>query len=211
MQVKIDDSIYESIRKIAEKSNRSIKDVVEEALKVYILGAESIDRDVKDVKHRWISVQYRSFCRKCGKQLEVGDIAFYVRYTYSDGSSKSFIYCPECFYPDSALAKLYLKRKEMEAVVRGLKNEADKLADEVSRLRTLYDVARLKSDIIDFWRDLRESFSHDPDLAKVNSFMDRLSEIIDRISRLEVAVDRIVSTGRRRRQQYKVMDIIETK
>lgn len=191
MQVKIDDSIYESIRKIAEKSNRSIKDVVEEALKVYILGAESIDKDVKDVKHRWISVQYKSFCRKCGKQLEVGDIAFYVRYTYSDGSSKSFIYCPECFYPDSALAKLYLKKKELESIIRGLKKEANRLADEINKLKMEEDVLKIKSEIITFWRNFRESFSHDPNISRIDEFMDKLDELINKISSLEQIVTTI--------------------
>ncbi|MEM2390372.1 MAG: ribbon-helix-helix protein, CopG family [Ignisphaera sp.] len=199
MQIKIDDSIYESIRKIAEKSNRSIKDVVEEALKVYILGAESIDKDVKDVKHRWISVQYRSFCRKCGKQLNVNDIAFYVRYTYSDGSSKSFIYCPECFYPDSALAKLYLKKKELESIIRGLKKEANRLADEINKLKTEEDVLKIKSEILAFWRNFRESFSYDPNISRIDEFMDKLDELINKISSLEQIVTNISA---RRKKDY---------
>lgn len=186
--VRIDQDLYDRVRAIAEKNGRTIKDIIEDAIKLYVLGVESVDRDIKDIKHRWISVQYRTSCYRCKKTIDVGEVAYYIRYKYSDGSSKSFVYCSDCYFSSSGLAKLYIKKKELEAVIKGLKKEADRLAEEVSELQKIYDILNLKKDLMDFWRNVREIFSQTSDISKVNEFFDRLAELVDRVSSIEATI-----------------------
>jgi len=212
-QVKLSQDIYEKVRKIAEKSNRSIKEVVEEAIKIYLLGAEGIDKDVKGVQQKWISVQYPTSCRRCGKRLNPGDLAFWIKYTYSDNSTRSFVYCPDCYYTsfDQSLAKKFLKQKELEATIRGLKKEAERLAEEVNRLKQQYDILQLKEEVFKLYREfhsfLGESITSDEKLAKVNEFLERLQDVIDRLNRLEATLEHVMDLKPRKRRAEKTATV----
>jgi hypothetical protein len=83
---------------------------------VYILGKEqSIDRDVKSIKNTWIVAKYSTKCVRCGKQLGVGEMVYWIRITYSDNSMRSFVYCGDCYMNifDVSLAKRYIKKKNL--------------------------------------------------------------------------------------------------
>ena len=134
-------------------------------------------------------MQYPATCRACGKRLNVGELAFWIRYTYSDGSSKSFIYCPDCYYMsfDQSLAKKYLKLKEMEAVYKGLKKHADALAKELMELQVRVDVARLKAQVRDLLHAFHDAMINGED-QRIIEFLEKVDELLSKINVLEMKI-----------------------
>ena len=187
--VKINEDIYKKVKEIAEKSNKSIREIVEEALNVYLLGKEQVDKDVKEIKNKWIVTKYTSKCSKCGKTVNVGDMVFWVRIIYADNSIRSYIYCSECYLSsfDTSLAKKYMKVKELEATYKSLKKMCDSLAEQAKELQNKVNLLQLEKDIEQFWFAFRETFGQNPDLKIVNDFLIKLEDLINRVSTLEKA------------------------
>ena len=191
--IRISEEIYDKLKEISEKSGKSIKEIVEEAINVYLLGkSSSADKEIKSIKEKWIVLKYPTKCSVCKKDLKEGELVYWVRVEYSDSSAKTTIICSSCYYEkiDTSLAKQYLKRKELEATVKGLKKEADRLASEVQKLQQQYDILTVKKELVELWRAFRDAFLNDREFqAKFDSFMDRLNELTDRVSRLETQIN----------------------
>jgi Ribbon-helix-helix protein, copG family. len=207
--VKISDEVYNKVKELAERTGKSIREIVEEAINIYILGkSEAIDKDIKNIKEKWIVVKFQSKCAKCGRQVNQGDMAYWIHVEYADGSRRSIIYCMDCYYTsiDSALAKKYLKMKELEATVRGLKKEADRLAEEIKQLEQTVNLLRLERDIEKFWYDFKSAFVDNPSVDVVKSFIDRMREIIDRVEALEKQLQyaRVVEKGKKTRKSEEI-------
>jgi len=192
--VRISDDIYRRVKEIAEKSGKSIKDIVEEAIQIYLLGKSGIEnKEIRSVKEKWIVVKFKSRCSKCNMELQEGDIAYWIRVEYEDGSSRSFIYCSDCYFVkiDRSLAKRFMKVKELEAVKRGLQKEIEDLMDKVKDLQEKYEVSALKREIFEFYRAFQESFNGVIDsnnFSKIQEFLERLMDLADRINRIESAI-----------------------
>jgi predicted transcriptional regulator len=189
--VRISEEVYKKIKDIAEKSGKSIREVVEEAIQLFLLGKEqAVEKDVKEIKNKWIVTKYPSKCSKCSKNINAGDMVFWIRVTYGDNSIRSFIYCSECYLTsfDTSLAKRYLKVKELEATYRSLKKLCDSLAQQATELQNKVNLLNLEKDIESFWFNFRSVFTNNPDVKVVNDFVMKLEEIIDKVKRLEAVM-----------------------
>jgi len=189
--VRISEEIYKKIKDIAEKTGKSIREVVEEAINIYLLGKEqAVDKDVKEIKNKWIVAKYPSKCSRCQKEIGVGDMAYWIRIEYADNSVRSYLYCSECYLAsfDLALAKKYMKVKELEATYRSLKKFCDSLAEQAKELQNKVNLLQLEKDIEKFWMDFRTVFVNNPDVKIVNDFVKQLLELIDKVKRLEATV-----------------------
>jgi len=207
-KIRISEELYEQIQKVAEKSGRSMRELVEEAVKAYLLGTENIDKPVKSVSGKIIPVQYETRCRLCGKRISKGELAYWVKYVYNDNTTKSYVICLDCYYKDTALAEWYLKKKKLESIVRGLKKEADRLADEVEKLRTEYSILNLKKEIYSVWNDFKNFIlrpHHELNDDKLNEFIEKINELIDRVSSIEASL-RIEIESRRKAKKIKVLE-----
>jgi Ribbon-helix-helix protein, copG family. len=142
--IKVSDHVHEKLVELAEKRGLSINQLVEEILNTYLYGVSG-DKGIKKFLDKDIVLQYETKCRRCGKELKVGEIAHYVRYEYEDNTSRTFIYCLDCWYSSSALAKQYLTKRKLELTIRGLRQEADKLTQEITRLTQ--ELEQLKIDL----------------------------------------------------------------
>jgi len=190
--IKVSEDIYKKVKEIAEKSGKSIREIVEEAINIYLLGKEqAVDKDVKEIKNKWITAKYPSKCSKCGKTVNIGDMVFWVRITYADNSIRSYIYCSDCYLSlfDTSLAKKYLKIKELEATFKSLKKMCDSLAEQAKELQNKVNLLQLEKDIEQFWFAFRESFGQNPDLKIVNDFLIKLEDLINKVSTLEKALN----------------------
>jgi HicB family. len=142
--IKVSDHVHEKLVELAQKRNISINQLVEEILNAYLYGA-SFDKPIKRIIDKDLELHYNDKCRKCGRELKAGEIAHYVRYIYEDNTSSKAIYCLDCWYSSSALAKQYLNKKRLELIIKGLKQEADKLVEEINRLQS--EIEQLKIDL----------------------------------------------------------------
>jgi Ribbon-helix-helix protein, copG family. len=188
VQVKISEEVYNKVKEIAEKSGKSIREVVEEAINIYLLGkSDAIDKDVKSVKEKWIVAKFQSKCAKCGKSINQGDMVFWVHIEYADNSKRSIVFCTECYYTsiDTALAKKYLRAKELEAIIRGLKKEADRLAEEVKQLEQKVNLLKVEREIEEFWFAFRTTFGSSPESTILRNFLDKLEDLINKVREIE--------------------------
>jgi hypothetical protein len=196
--VRVDKEIYEKIKLLAEKTNREIKDIVDEALRLYVLGsAPDSGKEITEIKSDIITLQYERRCYKCGKQLNIGDLAYWIRYTYSDNTKRSLYYCLECYYQSAGLKNLYLTKKKFEIIIRSLRAEADELSKKVLQLRTEVKLYDLKSELYRLYKDLIQHIA-DPDLKN------KLIEISDKLSDLDKKINDLI-------EDLKIIPMIKTK
>jgi len=203
-KVRISDELYDQLQKLAERSNKSMRELVEEAVKAYLLGTESVDKPVKSVQGKIIPLQYTSRCRFCGKVIQSGELGYWVKYVYNANSTKSYVVCLDCYYKHTALAEWYLKKKKLEAIVRGLKKEADRLAEEVNKLRTEYDLFNIKRDVANVWNSFKQYIlTPNTSLDRVGEFIDKVNELIDRVAGIEAFIRSEVNVVKKRRKLEK--------
>lgn len=203
-QIKVDDDVHEKLKEIADKRQISINDLVRELLNLY-LGGFTTEKAVEKVVSKELITDSEKYCYKCKRKIEIGETVTWIKYVYSDGSAKTLYYCFECANPN--IAKIFKKKREMELVVKQLKNEADRLVDEINKLETIRDFYKLKSDVLQFWKEFRHVVANDPSVDKVNTFFDKLIELMDRIVRLEQIVSSIDMRKRRQMHQQSVVHV----
>jgi len=206
-KIRVSDEIYEQLQKLAERTGRSMRELTEEAIKAYLLGTENIDKPVKSVSAKVIPLQYPSRCRFCGKEIKQGELAYWAKYTFTDNSTRSYVICLDCYYKDTALADWYLKKKKLEAVVRGLKKKADKLAEQVEALRLERDIYSVKRDIVSTWDHYKTYlYSSSKDDAKIQEIFERLQELADKIAELEAGMKLIAEHKLKIRESRVMLD-----
>jgi Ribbon-helix-helix protein, copG family. len=183
-QIKVSEDVHDKLKEIAEKQGCSVNDVIKTLLNLYLGG--SSERTIDKILTKEFVADSEKVCNKCKRRIEVGEIVYWVKYVYSDGGATTRYFCMECANPH--LAKIYRKKKEMEIIVRQLKQEADSLVEEIKRLEQVKTVYEVKSELIQFWRAFKSTFTDNPDYKVVETFLDRLNELVDKVNRLEAMV-----------------------
>ena len=184
-QIKVSEDIYEQLKKIAEKNGDiSLNDVIKTLLYIYLGG--SSERSIDKILTKEFIADSEKVCSKCKRKISVGEPIYWVKYVYSDGSSSTRYFCMECANPH--LAKIYRKKKEMEIIIKQLRQEADKLVEEINQFEQVKEVYTVKREIMQFWRDIKTTFTNDPNLQKIDTFFDKLNELLDKVNRLEAMV-----------------------
>ena len=188
-QIKVSDDVYEQLKKIAEKNGGiSLNDVVKMLLNLYLGG--SAERTIDKILTKEFIADRELFCSVCKRKINIGEPVTWIKYVYSDGGSVTRYLCFECANPH--LGKLYRKKKEIETIVKQLKQDADKLVEEVNQLEQAVEVAKLKKEVMDFWRAFSETFSNNPDYRVVEQFLDKFNELLDKVNRLEATVKPVI-------------------
>lgn len=184
-QIKVSEDVYEKLKEIADKNDGiSINDVIDRLLNLYLGG--STDRTIDKILTKEFIADRELYCSACKRKIRVGEPVTWIKYVYSDGGAVTRYLCFECASPH--LGKLYKKKKEMEVVVKQLKQEADRLVEDINMLEQVKAVLDIKKELMQFWRDIKTTFINDPNLQKVDTFFDKLSELFDRVGRLEAMV-----------------------
>ena len=181
-KIRISPELYEKIKAIAEKSGKSIRELAEEALNAYILGREGIEgKDIKGITDKIIPLQYPAKCRRCKKQLNEGDLAYWVKITYNDNTIKSYVLCLDCYYQSNALKEWYLKKKQLERIVKALRKEADELSEQVLELRKYRDVIQIKEQARELLREVQELIDVFMGADDVRSELSKLQQAVENI------------------------------
>jgi predicted CopG family antitoxin len=212
--VKISDNVYDKLKDLAEKRSISLNQLVEEILNVY-LGGES-DRAIKKIVSMDLINEYENKrCRKCGKQLAVGEQIHYIKYEYHDGSVRVVYYCLDCWYSTSALAKQYLTKKKLELTVKGLRQEADKLVEEIKTLQQQLEEIKIQLDVRKALAKIREEldFLLSQELIRredYNKLLSKVEELLLRIEELEkktkpVELEALTETDREKKKRVKLI------
>jgi hypothetical protein len=187
VNVRISKEIYEKVSQVAEKSGKSIREVVEDAIMAYVMGAVG-DKPIKAVKAKIIPVNWGGKCAFCGRRIEPGELAYWAKTEYEDGSTRSSLICLDCYYKDSAMAEWYLKKKKWEAIVRGLEKRAEQLRKEIEALEVQKNLAALKSEVFRMWQSFKDAITDNKLLEEIDGFMDNTITLIEKLIDLEVQI-----------------------
>jgi chromosome segregation ATPase len=114
-------------------------------------------------------------------------MCMWVKYEYADSSARSVYYCLDCWYSTSALAKKYLKLKELEATVRGLKQEADKLVEKIKQYEKMLEELKIQLDVRQALVKLRDEmeFLLSQRLITIQDFKQALAKVEELLLRIE--------------------------
>jgi DNA-binding protein H-NS len=198
-KVRIASELYEEIKKLAEKQNRSMREVVEEAIRLYLFGQADADKPPKSIKGKIIQLSFPTKCVKCGRKLEPGDVAYWSRVEYEDGSKKTFILCLDCYYQRTALAKYYVKKRELEIALQGLREEVRQLSEKAVRLKVETELAELAREAV---QAIRALYDYVEDKQRFVELMEKLEdtarELRDRLGSLKLLEKRKKEKKRKR-------------
>ncbi|RLB79531.1 MAG: hypothetical protein DRH17_13655 [Deltaproteobacteria bacterium] len=197
-KVRISKELYDKLKEVADRSNKSIRELVETAITKFLLGTESVgsDAEVKNVKvvKSW-RLRFPARCPICGEEIKAGSIVVREIVELEDGRKVNNFYHPDCYESssDSALAKLYVRKRVLERTIRGLKKEADRYVELIETLRTEYDMLSIKKEVYTLWKDYKNFILHGKDDEKFDEFMDRLNDLLDKVTRLEASLELLTS------------------
>jgi predicted CopG family antitoxin len=202
-QIKVSEDVYEQLQKIADKNGGiSLNDTIKMLLNIYLGG--SSERTIDKILTKEFIADREVVCSKCKKTIGIGEVVYWVKYMFSDGSKSTRYFCFECANP--SLGKIYKKKKEMEIIIKQLKQEADKLVEKINMLEQVKTVLDIKKELIQFWRDIKTTFINDPNLSKVDTFFDKLSELFDRVGRIEAMVTPIAEKVKAKAKKKEVFE-----
>ena len=208
-KIRISPDLYDQLKRIAEKRGVSIREVAEEAIRAYLYGTQGIEKPVKKIRDGVITLQYSTRCSRCKRELRAGDLAYWSRTEFEDGTSVTRILCMECYYSTSAFKEYYLEKLRLERLLRELRKEARELGERVLELRSQYKSLRIISEIEglirevrDDYRDAIEHFPEDEAVEKLDTLISKLESLLERIEApvVEYAENRNVSRNIQRRR-----------
>jgi len=195
--VRLNPEAYEVVKRIAEQTGKSINEVVTEAINAYYRGLSPEGKQIKrisDIKP-WV-LKAPARCAGCGKELKAGERVMYQFVEYEDKSRKHIFICLDCSVEENSLAKLYVKKYQLEKTIRGLKKLADSYAEQLTTISRIQDFYTTVHDITKELRVLRDYFKqyqHPREVLElVTKFMDRLESMENRVREVEEGLRELV-------------------
>jgi len=180
--IKVDDETYQLLQQLAEQSKLSIKEIASKAIKLYYAGMEHVpaDKEIKKIEDKIITLKYPARCKKCGRELKQGDIAYWIRYTYEDKSTKSRILCIKCYndekIADTTLAKLTIKEYQLKRKIEALNKHIKQLLSKAEDIQYVIDIYELKRKVKTLIEHLEQLFDNKEELKKVKEEIEELLE-----------------------------------
>jgi RNase P subunit RPR2 len=187
--IKVSEKVKERLEKLAEKMGGvSINTVVETLLDHYETGIVK-DKPIKSKIDTELVSKYETQCSKCGSVIKVGDRFRYIRIEYEDGSKDVVRLCVDCMLEGYLLKRYYMKKRELEVVIRELRKEANELIDKINELQKHGDMLKMKAEVMGLIKDVKDlmrSLSPTSDLRPLLiQILEKLDTALDKIDKLE--------------------------
>ncbi|MEM4976081.1 MAG: hypothetical protein QXT64_02010 [Desulfurococcaceae archaeon] len=186
--VRISSEAKKLVEEIAQKTGRSVSQLVSEAIYRVYLGADksmenAVDKKITDIKTETFKAKSdKLFCSICKRQINKDELVTVVTIHYDDNTVSKTFYCYSCYMSetisDEKLLALEKKLHELRRVKKLLENEKKKLLDEVTKLEKIVYNLRFLNDLDLLTRELlaREDIS-DEDKKKIFEFEKKVNEL----------------------------------
>jgi len=209
--IKVDDDVYQKLNEVAQRTGKSIKDLATQAIKLYLEGTtqDIVDAEIEDIKRTWIKLKYPGKCSGCGKPLNAGDEAYYIKYIYKDNKvpPRTVLYCVTCYFDkvetDEVLARRYVKLRELERLIRYFERRARELADVEVLNNLVRDFVHAREVVLQMIS--RKSYSNE-DVRTLEEIYNKIDALLQALSTAKIKVAearkraRVYSYGRTRRE-----------
>jgi gas vesicle protein len=194
--VKIKKEIYDKLKAMGDKTGKSVRELVNEILHSYLHGMEVQEGKavIAISKPTIIPVKLKyAKCSVCGSDIPYGELALGTKVTYEDKSVRWIFTCLRCYFNEDAMAQKYIKTKELEATVRGLKKLANKYIEVINK------IPQLNTEILRIWEEIRDRLKDFLEYARSYKIEDytvvraRIMELSDTISDLADKLNQLVA------------------
>lgn len=208
--VRISSEAKKLVEEIAQKTGRSVSQLVSEAIYRVYLGADkvienAVDKKITDIKTETFKAKSdKLFCSICKRQINKDELVTVVTIHYDDNTVSKTFYCYSCYMSetisDEKLLSLEKKLYELRRVKKLLENEKKKLLDEVTKLEKIVYNLRFLNDLDLLTRELltREDIS-DEDKKKIFEFEKKVNELH---LATKILVDEILKKHEKKQQEY---------
>lgn len=187
--VRINPEAKKIVEEIASRTNRSVSQLVSEAIFRTYAGVDkaleqnAFDKKVVDVKTETFKAKSdKLHCSICKRVINKDEIVTVITVHYDDNTVSKTFYCYSCYMSetisDEKLLALEKKLHELRRVKKLLENEKKKLLDEVTKLEKIVYNLRFLNDLDLLTRELlaREDIS-DEDKKKIFEFEKKVNEL----------------------------------
>ena len=195
--VRLKSEDYELVKRLSEQTGKSIPEILSEAINAYYRGLSPEGKQIKrisDIKP-WV-LKAPARCASCGKELKQGDRVMYQFIEYEDKSRKNIFICLDCSVEEHSLAKLYVKKYQLEKTIKGLKKMADSYAEQLQLISKITDFYQTVRDIereLKVLRDYLKQYNHPRDAVEaVTRFLDKLESMENRVREVEEGLRELV-------------------
>jgi hypothetical protein len=186
--IKINENVKERLDKLREKlGDLSYSQVIELLVDYYETGNVK-DKPVKSKLDVELVSKFETTCTKCGGKIKVGDRFRYIKVDYEDGSRDVIKLCVDCMLDSTLLKRYYVKKRELEVIVRELKKEANELVDRVKELEKYSDTLKIKAEVMSIMRDVKDllrSISSQDVKDLLTRILEKLDTALDKLDKLE--------------------------
>ena len=197
VKARVSKELYEMAEQLAKKRGVATRVIIDEALTAYLYGAQVHDKPVKSIKSSIITLQFASKCRKCKKQLDAGDLAYWVRTEFEDGTSLTTIHCLDCYYSGHGLKEQYVKKRKLEIIIRELKKEADMLISQIDSLKQELEELKLYKEIAELINEIKSDYTQLWDSGFTGDIMDKLEELREKLENIYSIVKEKIEANQR--------------
>lgn len=205
--IKVSDHVYERLSVIVDKLKVSFNDLIQRLLDYYETGLDH-ERPIKsriDIPN--LINKFEAKCSRCGKTIPVGEQFRYIRIEYEDGGKEIIKICNDCNI-NSALSKIYKKKRELEVIIKDLRNEANELVAKIKELEVTYSLSTLKNEVNNMWFNFKNTllseFSRNDEklYQDIELFLKKQEQIINKLNEIEMSIKILPKLKIRKRKSY---------
>jgi len=204
--IKVDDDVYQKLSELSQKLNKPLKDLATQAIRMFLQGTpeDVVDAEIEDITRKWISLKFPTKCSGCGKHMQQGNEAYYVKYVYKDNKvpPKTLIYCVQCYFEkvesDELIARRYVKLRELERIVKYLEKRSRELADVEMLNNLLKDFVHAREVVL---RMISEKSFKNEDVRALEEVCNRIDSLLGALSTVKMKLQekkRVEPWARRR-------------
>jgi uncharacterized C2H2 Zn-finger protein len=133
----LNDETAKTLEELSKTLNLTYTQVVQEAISHYVSCKVKTKEEQEEISLKPIITKYDGYCVKCNRLIPMGSEALYGK----DRDGKTILICPVCNAKSGfseADAKIYLKLFKYKRIVKGLKDMADKLCEQIENLDMIH-------------------------------------------------------------------------
>jgi uncharacterized C2H2 Zn-finger protein len=130
---KLEEDLIKFVKEQAKAKNMEYSDFLRECIEHYVSCKVKTKEEQEEISLKPIITKYDGYCVKCNRLIPMGSEALYGK----DRDGKTILICPVCNAKSGfseADAKIYLKLFKYKRIVKGLKDMADKLCEQIESL-----------------------------------------------------------------------------
>lgn len=185
--VRISREAYTLVNEIAQKTQRSISQLVSEAVFRTYMGTDkalehALDKKVSDIKTETFKTKSDSLhCSICKRQIQKNEIVTVVTITYEDNTLTKLFYCYNCYMSetisDQKLLNLEKRIYELKRVKKLLEKEKERLLEEIHKYDQLIKNITVLNELDVFLRSIDYSKIDDETKRKLYELEKKVTDL----------------------------------